>query len=768
MKTFSKGRWYRMIRLGIGLALTLLAFMGCGESHGPDGPTGQTAESLTYASASFTIQWRDDLARTRTAASLDCAAEGVATVRCEVYDQGGEWLASGGPWSCSTGGGRVTRIRSGPDRIFVILAEDTQNLILWKGQVEGIDLEPGEANDVGEIEAFRFTPSLLTPAHDESLDPDVVSLTWAAVTHATAYHVLVATEATFAADTLRADGVSPGPVYAFSSQLPDTTYYWTVYALDGFGNQGAASETRTFHTNSCWVSITPLQRAFDNSGGGSAIAVAAPAACSWQSSTDADWIAISAGSGSGAGTVSYSVVPNLGTSARMATIAVTGNDYTVVQSARPCTTADYAILPVSSTFSSDGGAGRITVTTSASCGWTAASSAVWISIGTSGGIGNGTVSFAVAPNPDTSQRTATITIAGIDHPVTQSGRPCTAADYTLLPVSSTFPYDGGAGSITVTTFTDCGWAAATSAGWITISAGSGSGGGAVRYAATANPDPITRTAIITIAGNDHTVTQSGRPCIAADYAISPVGSAFAAAGGSGSIAVTATSGCAWTTAASVDWITIIAGGGNGDGRVSYSVAQNPEFIDRSAAITVAGIDHLVSQEHAPCDYDITIGDNDGYGYGATIVPDTADLPTSDDPEHNWIFDQRDASEINATDGAQYTDYEPYADMRFSFTIRFCPLAPADFYFADFTLDVSGIQQSFGPAYLYLDGVDFSDYLPDNQGTFGSDLIYITIDDPSLFTDGEMEIEFIGAPFPDPDAIAFDYFRLFIYWSGVDD
>jgi hypothetical protein len=57
---------------------------------------------------------------------------------------------------------------------------------------------------------------------------------------------------------------------------------------------------------------------------------------------------------------------------------------------------------------------------------------------------------------------------------------------------------------------------------------------------------------------------------------------------------------------------------------------------------------------------ITIGDNDGYGYGRLIVQDNFDLPpctkhpgSCREPGRPWIFDNRSDSEMSATDGSQY-------------------------------------------------------------------------------------------------------------------
>lgn len=80
----------------------------------------------------------------------------------------------------------------------------------------------------------------------------------------------------------------------------------------------------------------------------------------------------------------------------------------------------FALNPTSQSFTAAGGSGTVAVT--GTCTWTAASNDNWITItfGSSGS-GNGTVAYSVAANTTTTQRTGTLTIAGLTFTVTQSG-----------------------------------------------------------------------------------------------------------------------------------------------------------------------------------------------------------------------------------------------------------------------------------------------------------------------------------------------------------
>ncbi len=79
------------------------------------------------------------------------------------------------------------------------------------------------------------------------------------------------------------------------------------------------------------------------------------------------------------------------------------------------------------------------------------------------------------------------------------------------------------------------------------------------------------------------------------YSINPTSQNFAASGGTGNVAVTASAGCAWTATSNAAWITITSGSsGNGNGTVNYSVASNSGAA-RNGTLSIAGQTFTVSQ-----------------------------------------------------------------------------------------------------------------------------------------------------------------------------
>lgn len=83
------------------------------------------------------------------------------------------------------------------------------------------------------------------------------------------------------------------------------------------------------------------------------------------------------------------------------------------------------------------------------------------------------------------------------------------------------------------------------------------------------------------------------PC---SYTVSPTSQSVVAGGGGANATVTAGSGCSWTAASNVSWITVSPGSsGSGNGTVSYTVAANASTTSRSGTLTVAGRTVTVTQ-----------------------------------------------------------------------------------------------------------------------------------------------------------------------------
>jgi hypothetical protein len=176
--------------------------------------------------------------------------------------------------------------------------------------------------------------------------------------------------------------------------------------------------SRIESTAPCAYAISPSSQDVAAIGAVSFVSVTAGAGCDWSAVSHASWIHASSDSGTGNGMALFSVDVNTTASPRSGTMTIAGQTLTVNQAASECTAS---LAPERATLLRAGGTGRINVTAGPGCSWTAVSQSPWITI-TRGadGMGNGTVTYTVAPLRGARNRTGRLTIAGLTFPMTQT------------------------------------------------------------------------------------------------------------------------------------------------------------------------------------------------------------------------------------------------------------------------------------------------------------------------------------------------------------
>jgi hypothetical protein len=164
----------------------------------------------------------------------------------------------------------------------------------------------------------------------------------------------------------------------------------------------------------CPAAISPANQFFALEGGDEQVTVTAPSGCNWAVVSNDSWIVItSAESGSGNGVVTYTVRENFTASPRHGSLMIGGQILTIIQDSPTGADCLYVIDNSRKSYPASGGSGNLTIATEERCAWSATSNANWLTItSVSSGIGNGTVTYSVAPNAGPSGRKATITIAG--------------------------------------------------------------------------------------------------------------------------------------------------------------------------------------------------------------------------------------------------------------------------------------------------------------------------------------------------------------------
>ncbi|HSA01655.1 MAG TPA: BACON domain-containing carbohydrate-binding protein, partial [Candidatus Paceibacterota bacterium] len=310
--------------------------------------------------------------------------------------------------------------------------------------------------------------------------------------------------------------------------------------------------------------IAPSPATCDSAGCSGEITVTADPGCPWNANSQADWLLLGPG-GSGPGAVQYTVGSNSACLSRTGTAVIAGHVFSLVQAPGP---GSFAISSDEVTCGGNGCNGIVTVSTEPGCAWETSSQAPWIGIG-AGGIGPGTVSYAVDENPECAPRTGNATIAGWSLTVNQDPG---SGEVALTPPTATCTASGGSGSLHVAAGAGCEWDVYTLAQWVTITSGNkGEGSSDVNYSVAANESNcISRTGTIWVADQSFTLVQDAG---AGSYSLNPSTRLSTAAGGHGAVIIAAGTGCQWTASSDSAWLHA-SGSGFGNGSASYLVDAN--------------------------------------------------------------------------------------------------------------------------------------------------------------------------------------------------
>ena len=229
-----------------------------------------------------------------------------------------------------------------------------------------------------------------------------------------------------------------------------------------------------------------------------------------------------------------------------------------------------------------------TVSLFSNTNWTAFCSADWLTISPESGSGNETITVAAEENTSTESRSATIIVSGTNVEtktisVTQAGFVYTL-DVDTTPLE--YAFSGGSKVINITSNTS--WRISTSVDWITISPTTGSNVGSITIIAMPNDDTNSRTAIVSISGENVetktiSITQAGFEYI---LTVSPQILSFIADGETKTVSVNSTT--TWSATSSADWLSVTSTSGSNNGTLIVVANTNTSPQQRTATITVSG------------------------------------------------------------------------------------------------------------------------------------------------------------------------------------
>ncbi len=310
---------------------------------------------------------------------------------------------------------------------------------------------------------------------------------------------------------------------------------------------------------------------------------------SWFISTHSWWLSMEKYSGNGNATLTVHYESNQTVESRIGSFTITGpylspQTFTVTQEGVP------AYLNTSSSTLSigyqEGSTNTFNVTSNIN--WSSTNSETWLTHYPNNGSGDGTITLSAQKNPNTSSRTATISISGEAVAtqtviITQDGAP---AVLNVSPTSLPIDYIGGeTNSINIISNTD--WVASCSENWLTVSSGSGTGDASILITAKENTTITARQCTITITGagvppTTVTITQeSASPFLETSVTSLPL---ISEEGASGTFDIT--SNTSWTVSSSEPWLTAANTSGSANGTVTVTAQKNPTINTRNATVTI--------------------------------------------------------------------------------------------------------------------------------------------------------------------------------------
>ena len=309
--------------------------------------------------------------------------------------------------------------------------------------------------------------------------------------------------------------------------------------------------------------------------------IAVTSSGAWTADEALDWVTLSPANGNGNGTVTVTLLRNDSGSERNGNILIGGNNHAITQAAFVFITT---INPTSRDV--DGEATNYDIAISSNGAWTAEESLDWISLNSTSGSGNGTMTVTLSRNESGSARNGSIAIGGNNHTITQAAFIATT---TINPTSNSLNGDHANYDISVTS--DGSWIASESLDWVSISPTNGTNNGTVSVTITENLTGSERSGSITIGGNSHTLTQAPTP-----FSGSFNTQESTANHNGGNASITLTTNHAWTLE-SDSWIIIQSAiSGTGSTTINYEIAPNDLQTPRIGSIRIANeISHTILQ-----------------------------------------------------------------------------------------------------------------------------------------------------------------------------
>jgi hypothetical protein len=234
---------------------------------------------------------------------------------------------------------------------------------------------------------------------------------------------------------------------------------------------------------------------------------AAPADAPWTATSNAPWLTVTPSSGVGSASLTLTALPHTTSVApRSASVTVAGVTITVTQTGASPT---FSLGPATWTAAADGGTHHATLTAAPDdASWNATSSAPWLTVTPSSGVGSATLTLTAVPHASSTARSASVAVGSAAMTITQDG---VSATFAAAPATWAAASPGGTQLVSLTaTPVDAPWTATSDAAWLTVTPASGVGSATLTLTAAPHIGARdARTASVTIGAATVTVTQAG-------------------------------------------------------------------------------------------------------------------------------------------------------------------------------------------------------------------------------------------------------------------
>jgi hypothetical protein len=371
----------------------------------------------------------------------------------------------------------------------------------------------------------------------------------------------------------------------------------------------------------CAFTISPSSINVPVGGGATPIQVSASATdCAWAFGATDSWVSGSASAPlSGSKTATVNVSNNIAPlgqppfPSRIGHITIAGQTLEVKQAGGGCIFTLSSPATTVSYSGTTGGPIEVSIKATSGCLWSVDPGPSWVSVaGGASGIGNNTfqkVQLSIAANSSTNSRVAGVLLGGQSFQITQSGVPCS---FSVGLDTPTLPPSGGTGKVTVSADNGCNWLASSNVPWLPLSSNGGTGSDTINFNVGANPDGMTRTATVTVAGQTLTINQPA----ACEYTLPSDPAVVPAGGGTLNVHVVAPGGCGWS-ASSLALFMTGSTSSSGTNDATFTVAPNATGADRVGVLNIAGQTYQVTQTKASCSITLTSSSATAGEFGGT-------------------------------------------------------------------------------------------------------------------------------------------------------